>query len=165
MKSLKYLLSVLAGVTVYVLICGTCGRNGIWAANQLTEQKRIISANTQNIQNINSELKLEKTAIQNDKDVIAAYARKLDYVADGEKLVKIKGLGPAKDLKYETGTVLKRKPVVYIPEWVCKASGLAVGILVFILTLLYDVSYGNISIKKKNFEVVAGIPVYEVPQI
>ena len=56
MKKAKYLLAVLAGVIVYVLLCSTCGRNGIWAANQLLEQKRSISANTQAIENINEEL-------------------------------------------------------------------------------------------------------------
>ena len=165
MKSLKYLLSVLAGVAVYVLISVSCGRNGMWAARQMSEQKRLISANTQTIQNINEELKLEKTAIRDDKEVIAAFARRMDYVSDGEKLVKIKGLGPAKDLKYETGTVLKRKTVLYIPEWACKASGLLVGTLALILTLLYDISYGNISFKKQHYEVIQGIPVYEVSQI
>ena len=63
MKKAKYLLAVLAGVIVYVLLCSTCGRNGIWAANQLLEQKRSISANTQAIENINEELK-EKDQLQ-----------------------------------------------------------------------------------------------------
>lgn len=165
MKRMKYLLSVLAGVAVYVLICVTCGRNGIWATNQLLEQKRAISANTQNVQNINEELNLERTAIQNDRDVIAAYARKLGYVAEGEHLVKIKGLGSLKDMNYETGTVMKAKEVVYIPEWVCKASGLLVGTLVLIMMIFYDISYGNIKLKKSRYETVAGIPVYEVSQI
>lgn len=165
MKRIKYLLAVLSGVLVYVLICITCGRNGIWAQNQLLEQKRGISANTQYIQNINEELKLEKTAIQNDKDVIAAYARKLDYVSDGEKLVKIQGLGTLQNMMYETGTVMKAKEVLYIPEWVCKAGGLLVGTLVLIMMFLYDVSYGNITFRKKHYETVAGIPVYEVNQI
>ena len=165
MKSIKYLLSVLAGVAVYVLICVTCGVNGIWAYNQLSEQKRIISVNTQHIQNINEQLKLEKTAIQNDKDVIAAYARKLDYVFEGEKLVKIKGLGAIQDMKYDTGTVLKSRSVVSIPEWICKASGLLVGVLVFVLIFLYDISCGNISFKKKHYETISGIPVYDIPQV
>lgn len=165
MKTVKYLLAVLAGTLVYVLICITCGRNGFWATNQLIEQKRVISANTQDIQNLNEELKLEKTAIANDEDVIAAYARKLGYVRDGEKIVKITGLGSVSKLMYDTGTVMKSKPVLFVPEWICKAGGLIVGALVFILMLLYDISYGNISFKKKNYETIEGIPVYDMPQI
>lgn len=165
MKSMRYLLSVLAGVSVYVLVCVACGVNGMWAYGQLSEQKKIISVNTQNIQNINEQLKLEKTAIQNDSDVIAAYARKLDYVFDGEKLVKIKGLGSVQDMKYDTGTVLKSTEVVTLPEWACKACGLLVGSLVFIVILLYDISCGGIPFKKKKYETISGIPVYEVPQV
>lgn len=166
MKKEKYLLAVLAGVAVYVLICATCGRNGILATNQLLEQKRIISTNTQKIENLNEELKLEKTAIQNDKEVIAAYAKKLGYVAEGEKIVVIKGLGLHSDINYDTGIVIKAKEISYIPEWVCKASGIFVTVLVFVLILFYDISKGNISFKKKkHYEVVAGIPVYDVSQI
>lgn len=165
MKSLKYLFAVLAGTAVYVLICVTYGRNGIWASNQLLEQKRAISANTQSIQNINDELVLEKTAIQNDYDVIAAFARKLGYVNEGEKLVKIKGLGSVPALMYDTGTVIKSREVSYVPESVCKAGGLVTSLLVFIVMLLFDFSRGNFSFKKQKYETVAGIPVYDVPQI
>lgn len=166
MKNVKYLVAVLIGVIVYVAMSSTCGRNGIWAASQLLEQKRAISANTQYIENINEELKLEKTAIQNDKDVIAAYARKLGYVSDGEKLVKIKGLGTLADISYETGTVIKAKEVKYVEEKVCKIVGVAAGVLCLILALFNDISKGNIHFhKRQHYEVVAGIPVYDVKQV
>lgn len=166
MKKAKYLLAVLSGVIVYVLLCSTCGRNGIWASNQLLEQKRAISANTQAIININEELKLEKTAIQNDRDVIAAYARKLGYVSEGEKLVKIKGLGSLADMSYETGTVMKAKEVAYCPEWICKFCGIFIAAVSMVLLLIYDISRGNISFRKKQrYEVIAGIPVYDVKQV
>ena len=166
MKKAKYLLAVLAGVIVYVLLCSTCGRNGIWAANQLLEQKRSISANTQAIENINEELKLEKTAIQNDREVIAAYARKLGYVSEGEKLVKIKGLGSLSDMSYDTGTVMKAKEVTYCPELICKFCGVFIAVVLLVLLFIYDISNGNISFRKKQrYEVVEGIPVYDVNRI
>lgn len=165
MKSLKYLIPVLIGVSVYVFISMTCGSSGMWALKQLSEQKRVISINAQNMKGLNESLKLEKTAIQNDKDVITAYARKLGYVLPGEKLVKITGLKTVSDMKYETGTVIKRQKVLYIPESVCKCCGLFVGFLVFILFLLYDISNGKISLKKKKYETISGIPVYDMPQI
>lgn len=166
MKRQKYLLAVLAGVASYVLICATCGVNGIWATNQLAEQKRVISSNTQDIENINEELKLEKTAIQNDKDVIAAYARKLGFVSEGEKLVKITGLGVLSDMKYETGTVIKIKEIDFVPEWICKACGVFVFSVIFTVIFLFDLSKGNITFRRKrHYEVVAGIPVYDVSQI
>lgn len=165
MKNLKYLIAVLSGVCVYVFVSMTCGSSGIWASKQLSEQKRLISVNTQNIQGINEGLKLEKTAIQSDKDVIAAYARKLGYVFPGEKIVRISGLKSVSDMKYETGSVIKRKKIISIPEYVCKATGLFVGMLVFSLFFLYDISNGKIFTKKKKYEVISGIPVYDMPQI
>lgn len=166
MKTVKYLTAVLAGTFIYVLFSVSFGRNGFWAFNQLEEQKRVISAHTQNIQNINDELNLERTAIANDMDVIAAYARKLDYVFPDEKLVKINGLGEVRSSMYESGTVLKHKPVAFVPEWVCKACGLVITGLLFILMFLYDISQGNISFKKKDdVETIQGIPVYDMPQI
>ena len=92
MKTAKYLPALLAGTLAYSLLSIFWGQSGIWAQRQLEEQKKVISARTQEIQKINDELNLEKTAIRDDADVIAAYARKLDYVFENEKLVKIKGL-------------------------------------------------------------------------
>lgn len=147
---------------MYVTVSMLCGQNGVWAFNQLSEQKRYISSRTSEIQNLNDELNLEKTAIQNDKDVIAAYARKLDYVFDNEKLVKIKGLPFAKSVNYDTGTVLKSQSVLFVPEWICKTSGLCVGGLLFFIILLNDIV--NMP-KKRSYEVIEGIPIYDVPQI
>ncbi|MBR5095952.1 MAG: septum formation initiator family protein [Treponema sp.] len=166
MKTGKYLPALLAGTLAYALLSFFWGQNSVWAQKQLEEQKKVISARTQEIQNINDELNLEKTAIRDDADVIAAYARKLDYVFPGEKLVKIKGLGAAKSLMYETGSVLKSAPVAYVSEWFCKGAGLAVGLLLALAIFLFDLSYGVKSLsKKKRFETIEGIPVYDVAQV
>jgi cell division protein FtsB len=165
----KCLTAVLAGTLAYTLLSIFGGRDGIWVYRQLKEQKREISRRTAEIQKINDELSLEYTALEKDKDVIAAYARKLDYVKSGERLVKITGLRPSQTMLYDTGTVLKRDTVIYISESVCKA----VGFVFFVVTLLllYLVGYGrngrmhgNASKKTKN-EFMKGVPVYDVPQI
>ena len=104
MNRTKYLLSVLSGVLAYVLLSLSVGQNSLRCYKNLQEQKQLISLRTVEIQNINSELTLEHSALQNDKDVIAAYARKLDYVGEGEQLVKINGLKPAQNTLYDIGT-------------------------------------------------------------
>lgn len=166
MKTAKYLPALLAGTLAYALLSIFWGQNGVWARRQLEEQKKVISAHTQEIQKINDELNLEKTAIRDDADVIAAYARKLDYVFDNEKLVKIKGLSVSEPLMYDTGSVLKSSPVAYVSEWFCKGAGLAVGLLLAFAIFLFDLSYGIKSFsKKKRFETIEGIPVYDVAQV
>lgn len=166
MKTAKYLPALLAGTLAYATISIFWGRSGVWAQKQLEEQKKVISVHTQEIQKINDELNLEKTAIRDDADVIAAYARKLDYVFEDEKLVKIKGLAVSEPSLYDTGTVLKSAPVAYVSEWFCKGAGLAVGLLMAAAIFLYDMSYGVKSFsKKKRFETIEGIPVYDVAQV
>lgn len=165
MNRAKYLSAVFLGTFVYVLLSITFGQNSLRCYSQLEEQKRLISRQTTNIQNINSELSLELTALQSDRAVIAAYARKLDYVSDGEKLVKITGLKPAQTTLYDTGTVLRHENPEYISEKMCKICGVCFGLLFALVFFLYDLSRGNISIGKSREPIVAGIPVYDIPQI
>lgn len=165
MKRTKYLIAVFIGTFVYVLLSMLVGQNGLRSFNQLEEQKRIISKQASDIQNINSELKLELSALQNDKAVIAAYARKLDYVTDDEKLVKITGLKPAQTTLYDTGTVMHHEEPAYLSEKICKMLGCFFFILSVIICILSDISNGNIGNSKKNKSLVTGVPIYDVPQI
>ncbi len=165
MNRAKYLVTVFLGTFVYVLLSMTFGQNSIHCFNQMEEQKRIISKQTSEIQNINSELTLELAALQSDRAVIAAYARKLDYVSEGEKLVKITGLKPAQTTLYDTGTVIRHEEPDYIPEKVCKIIGFFFAVLSFVILFLFDLSRGEISFGKNKKPIVTGIPVYDIPQI
>ena len=165
MNRAKYLSAVFIGTLVYVLLSVSFGQNSLHCYNQMEEQKRLISKQTTEIQNINSELSLELTALQNDRAVIAAYARKLDYVSDDEKLVKITGLKPAQTTLYDTGKVLRHEEPEYIPEKYCKIAGLFFGLLCIIVLFLYDVNKGTIKLGKNSKPIVTGIPVYDIPQI
>lgn len=159
MNHIKFLTAVLLGTCVYTALSLLAGRNGVLVYHQLEEQKREISRQTAAIQKINDELSLEYTALEKDGDVIAAYARKLDYVRPGEKLVKINGLRPSQTTLYDTGTALKRHSMKYMTETACKAAGLAV----FALLLLFWYFRGFSRRSRKNL--MKGIPVYDVPQI
>ena len=165
MNRTKYLAAIFLGTFVYVLLSLSFGQNSIHCYNQMEEQKRIISKQTSEIQNINSELSLELAALKSDRAVIASYAHKLDYVSDGEKLVKITGLKPAQTTLYDTGTVLRHEDPEFIPEKICKIVGLAFALLFLIVFFLYDISSGNIVIGKNKKPIVTGIPVYDLPQV
>ncbi|MCR5290691.1 MAG: septum formation initiator family protein [Treponema sp.] len=166
MKCLPFLHAACLGTLVYVLVSITGGHDGIIAQKKLAEQKMNISLRTAEIQKINTELSLEYTAILKDPDVIAAYARKLGYVADGEKLVKISGLPLAPVMQYNTGTVLKRTEIICLPEWLCKAMGLATFVCAALFFLLYEYKRGMLfEPKKKKFETLKGIPLYDLPQV
>lgn len=165
MKRAKYILSVFFTTLIYVLLSVTVGQNSLKCYNQMEEQKRIISKQTNDIQNINSELQLEYTALLNDKAVMAAYARKLDYVSDSEKLVKITGLKPAQTTIYDTGSVIRHEEPTYLEEKYCKMISLFLGLMSLIIMILYDINNGNLEIGKSKKPIVTGIPIYDVPQI
>ena len=165
MNRAKYLAAVFFGTFVYVLLSMTFGQNSLHCYNKMEEQKRLISRQTTEIQNINSELSLELTALQNDRAVIASYAHKLDYVSDGEKLVKITGLRPAQTTLYDTGTVLRHEEPDFLPERICKIAGLGFALLLLLVFFLYDVSKRNIVLGRNKKPIITGIPVYDLPQL
>ena len=160
MKRAKYLFAIFSATLAYVLLSVTVGQNSIRCFKQMEEQRRVISKQTDDIQNINSELRLELTALQFDKAVIAAYARKLDYVSDDEKLVKITGLKPAQTALYD-----RHQEPDFLPERYCKMIGLFFGFLTFFILFLYDVNTGNIVFDKNKKPIITGVPVYDLPQI
>jgi cell division protein FtsB len=136
MLKIKVLVAVCLGTAVYVFVSLFGGQDGLWATRQLAAQRQQINAWTNDIITINRELSVEYTALKQDPDIIAAYARNLGYVNNTEKLVKISGLSPRGQVLYDTGTVLRRDEIVFFPEWVCKLSGIVVGALAFIFFVL-----------------------------
>lgn len=162
MKRFRFLCAALAGTFIYVFISLSGGRDGFWAKQQLQEQKRILSARTQEIQNITDSLELEFAALEKDPDVIAAFARKLGYIKSGEKIVKINGLITENDFDFETGTPLKAVEPYTLPEWFCKSFALVVFIVVYVLLILDDYRKGHLT---KRRTAVQGIPIYDLPQV
>lgn len=155
-----------AGTLCYVLVSLFCGRDGLWATSQLQEQKRLVSSHTASIQKTTDELQLECLALEKDKDVIAAYARKLGYVGEGEKLVKISGLAAKETQIFDPGTVITYPPVKFLPEWICKTIGLIIFALVYIILLLSDFSKGVVSVPRRHQQTqMQGMTAYDVSKI
>lgn len=163
----KILVSVCAGTIVYVVTSFLGGQNGLWAYKQLENQKYQISIHTAELSKLNDELQLEYTALKQDDDVIAAYARRLGYISEGENIVKISGLAPYYTPIYDSGVVVKRTEISFIPEWICKVFGCITGSLVFLLLMLRNLNRSGkfveqpyrAGIKTKNYETIAGIKV------
>ena len=86
----------------------------------------------------------------------------MDYVSDGEQLVKITGLKPYQNALYDTGTVVRHTDPEFVPEKLCKMCGLCAAMLVL---LIFDFKNGELSLSRNKKIPVAGIPVYNVPQI
>ncbi len=160
----RVLVAALAGTVIYVLVSFTCGKDGIWADGQLREQKRILSARADEIQKINDSLSLEYTALEKDPDVIAGFARKMGYVRDGEKVVKINGLINIDEYHFETGTPVKSIEPYSLPEWFCKLAGLLMFFVTYLYLMLKDFRVKDAAVKKNKVK-IKGIPVYDLPQV
>lgn len=181
MARIKFLSSALIGALAYTLLSVTLGRDGLWAKSQLEEQKLGISARAAAIKKMNDELLLERSALEKDRTIIAAYARSLEYVQDGEKLLKITGLKPRQRALYDTGTVLREKPVKYLPESSCKGAAAAFFALALAIAALDETSRrGAVPKRRKrkgerkkkeskgqkpSEEIINGIRVQEVAEV
>ncbi len=163
MNRAKYLSVLFTGTLVYVVMSLCFGQNSLKCYSQMEEQKRIVSKQKAEIQNINTELQLELNALKNDKAVIAAYARKMDYVTDDEQLVKITGLKPYQNALYDTGSLVRHTEPDYVSEKLCKICGIVAAFALLILLLIDDIRKGRIAFSKKDEIPLAGLPVYTVP--
>ena len=168
MLHVKLLLAACLGTLVYVFMSITFGRDGMWVYRQLESQKKVIAAQTELIQKLNTELVLEHTALLKDRDVIAAYARRLDYVASDEKLVKITGLKPFQRSLYNTGTAIKHTDCEYLSEDICKSAGFLFFAAALVILLMADAVYGAraaLKTQSERKEFAHGIAVYDMPQV
>ena len=152
MRKNTILLSISIGTLVYVLISLFCGQSGLWAESQLASQKINLCDNIAEIQKINDELSLEYTALMRDNEVISAHARRLGFVNDGEKIVKISGIPPITQKAYSVGKFYKRDKIQFIPEYVCKIIGISVSFLCFLICFLVFISdkYSEKNLVKSN---------------
>ncbi len=164
MKCFRFLFAVFFGTLVYVLISVPMGNNGFFAEKKLKEQKQIISAHTASIENINSELSLEKNALEHDLDVIAAYAKKLGYVSENEKLIKVSGLPSRETHVFNPGTAEYHRETSMISEGFCKIAALIVMVLVYMILLIMDINRGLVDFSsiKNIFKSSQSVTIYDM---
>lgn len=164
MKCAKYLLVPFIGTLIYVMLSLFFGQNSISSYKKMEEQKRIVSKQKAEVQNINSELLMEYKALKDDYTVIEAYARKLGYVSDNEKIIKVNGLKSLQSNLFDAGTVVRHEEIDYLSEKFCKISSIIVSLLLLFIIVLIDLKNGNL-FSKNDDSYIAGIPVYDLPQI
>ena len=160
----RFLIAACVGTLFYVVLSFVGGRDGLWATEQMQRQKMLLSVNTAEIQHTNDQLSMEKIALQKDMDMVAAYAKRLGYIHEGEKLVKISGLATNETQIYDAGTVLKHTESEFIPERLCKGVGVIVFLLLYLVLLLFDYSRGLIHFgsRKIRYATADGTAMYDM---
>lgn len=162
MERFRLLSAFFIGTFFYTVMAFIGGSDGIWAMKQLQEQKKLLSAHTAAIEKTYDELSLEQIALQKDLDVIASYAKKLGYVSENEKLVKISGLASRETHIFDPGTFVRHHEVKYIPEWLCKSSALTIMVLAYFVLFLADLQKGFIHFPSRKKFSSGGIAVYDM---
>jgi cell division protein FtsB len=157
MVKLKLLFSLCVGTAVYVILSLFAGNDGLLATRQLETELTAMSVRSARLEALNTALKTEANALQQDPEVIAAYARRLGFAAPGEKLIKVQGRAPI-DLR-DPGAVFPRTPVIAISEWVCKLAGISAASLTFTLLFLAGVISSAVRPRRQN-SAAYGIPKY-----
>ncbi|MCM1321156.1 MAG: septum formation initiator family protein [Bacteroides sp.] len=136
MNKIHLLAAVFCGMLVYVFLSVVCGQNGILAERQLAGQQMQLNVHLSEIRRIHDELQMQHDLLSFDADVISAYARKIGFVYEGEKIVKISGLAEKAADVYDAGTPWLRVPLIFMPEWICKCFGVVICILLYFLIVL-----------------------------
>lgn len=164
-----------AGTLIYVIVSLLGGKDGVFANRQLEAQKALIVAHTAEVQKINDELSLENEILYRDSAAIKAQARQLDLISDGERLVKVNGLDHNALPLHNSGSVLLRQDIFYLPEWVCKLFGVLVFVLVLLILVLKDFARSPAAARIKSESAKAasgaqtlraqGIPIYDMRKI
>ena len=140
MKKLRFLIPLLISIMVYVGINFIWGQNGIWALKQITQQKLELNNTIEKLESLNKELEMLRIEFSVDKEAIASYAKKIGFVAEGEKIVKISGI--AKDLEpvLDCGSLYHITPIDFLPEWAIKVLSLVSFIITYAFIFLRQLS-------------------------
>lgn len=100
---------------------------------QLEREKTTVSANLGKLYELRDDLKSKLDNLSADPDTISIYAHELGYVYEGERLIRLAGFSGGIDRNLVPGTVLRMKAPGFLPEWICKLSGVCAGLLAFFL--------------------------------
>ncbi|GMO12604.1 MAG: hypothetical protein Ta2A_22560 [Treponemataceae bacterium] len=151
MLKVKLIFSACLGTAVYACMLIFFSNDGLSAYKSLEAQKYEISKQLNEITGTNNELYLQYNALKQDSDVIASYARKLGYVSDNEKLLKINGLKPLPDMVYDPGSMKTATKETFVSEYFCKTAGLLTGIVFFLFFVFIEmVTHAPSAMQKMN---------------
>jgi cell division protein FtsB len=138
MRAFKYLIALWAAIAVYSVFSLLHGAMGVSAYEQLLAEREKQWANLKNLGLINEELENFKNSLLYDKDTLTVQARQLGYSREGERFIRIVGLGGAQNPHASAGEVILTGTPDFIPDRIIKIIALCAGLGVFALFLVSD---------------------------
>lgn len=140
MNKLRFLFPLLVSIVVYVGVNFIWGQNGVWALNQIAAQKVELKNAIEKLESLNQELEMMRIEFSIDKGAIGSYAKKIGFISDGEKIVKISGI--AKDIEpmLDCGSLYHIKSIDFLPEWAIKVLSLISFLITYAFIFLRQMS-------------------------
>ncbi|HHU36618.1 MAG TPA: septum formation initiator family protein [Treponema sp.] len=149
MKYLRIVLPLFLGTLIYSLLSFSAGPKGFWPFSQLEVEYTRINQNLETLQNINGSLEARLANLTSDSDTISVYAHELGYIHEGEKLIKLAGFTGGIDRTLYSGSALESRIPQYVPEWICKITGILFGLLSFFVMDLFKRKYTHDNKKRR----------------
>jgi len=138
MRILKYLIGVWTAIAVYTLFSFLGGPKGISAYNYLLAERDRQLDNIKDLGNINEELERTRNNLLYDYDTLLVQARQMGYGQEGERFVRIVGLGNIKNTPSFVGNVYIAQEPEVISDKSLKIAAISCGFLVFAFLFMLE---------------------------
>jgi cell division protein FtsB len=133
MRRFKIILPIFLGTLAYCALTICLGPRGLWPMSQTEAQKEALGKSLEGLYAANARLDGEFRNLQANPDTISVYAHELGYVAEDERLIKLAGYSGRINRSFATGDAIEIAKPMFVPEWICKFFGVAVGIAAYLL--------------------------------
>ena len=140
MKCFKYLLGIWSAIVVYSLFSFLCGPRGIFAYNQLLEEREKQWANIKELSFIHDELEKTQKNLMYDHETLMVHARQMGYGKENEQYIRIVGLTKAKNIPMTTGKVYFTGSPDFLADKIIKISAVCIGLLVFFFVFIIELA-------------------------
>ncbi|MCL2043503.1 MAG: septum formation initiator family protein [Treponema sp.] len=139
MRLLKYIVVPWTIFFIYFLFSAILGQNGLYARKHLDAEVLQLTQNLNALERENEELLKIKDSLQNDRDALMVYMRKLGYGRDGEQFIRIMGQGIALNSDMLTGQVLYAANHDFVQDKTLKIIAICIGLAVFMFLFINDI--------------------------
>ena len=138
MRISKYLIGIWVAITIYTVFSLLGGPKGLSAYNYLLSERERQWENLDRLGLINEELEKTRNNLLFDQDTLLVHARQLGYGQDGERFVRIVGLGNTKNTLSNTGNIYIASMPDYIPDKNIKITAVCIALLIFAFLFMLE---------------------------
>ena len=140
MKASKYFFGLWTVIAVYSLLSFFYGPRGLFAYDQLLEERELQFNNLRELSIINDELERARNSLIYDRDTILAHARQLGFGQENERYIRVVGFRAVNNQHNVAGRVYYAAVPDYLSDRNIKIISLCVGLIVLALLFVSDLT-------------------------